>query len=135
MLPIHLCVLGSPVVKKNSRPIYRSRSTGNPFIGKDARLANAERMTTIEMLSEKNRHDIETIEEDVEATFLFYTATRRRIDLSNAYQLYEDCLQRAGIIADDNQIRSHDGSRQYYDKENPRVEIILNRFVDEECNV
>lgn len=34
-------------------------------------------------------------------------------DLSNLYQLPEDVLQRVGIIEDDQQIWSHDGSRRF----------------------
>jgi Holliday junction resolvase RusA-like endonuclease len=54
-----------------------------------------------------------------------YKATRGNIDASNLYQGPEDALQRAGIIEDDSAIEHHDGSRRHYDKDNPRVEIIL----------
>jgi Holliday junction resolvase RusA-like endonuclease len=54
-----------------------------------------------------------------------YLGTRRNIDASNLLQGPEDALQRAGIIEDDSAIEHHDGSRRHYDKDDPRVEIIL----------
>lgn len=57
----------------------------------------------------------------------FYMPTRRKCDLTNLLQAIDDILVKAGILADDNYtiIKSHDGSRVYYDKENPRTEILI----------
>ena len=60
----------------------------------------------------------------------FYCESRRRIDLTNLLEALDDMLQTAGVIKDDCRdiIASHDGSRVYYDKENPRIEIWITDF-------
>jgi Holliday junction resolvase RusA-like endonuclease len=35
-------------------------------------------------------------------------------DISNLYQFIEDCLQKAGVIINDNIIENHDGSKRIY---------------------
>ena len=57
----------------------------------------------------------------------FYMATRRKCDLTNLLQAIDDILVRAGLLEDDNYtiIQSHDGSRVFYDKKNPRTEIYI----------
>ena len=71
------------------------------------------------------------------AAIVSYHPTRRFTDASNLYQGPEDVLQvcqpkckpncrkHAGVIEDDSAIESHDGSARAYDKQRPRVEIIL----------
>jgi Holliday junction resolvase RusA-like endonuclease len=58
----------------------------------------------------------------------YYTKTgeRRRTlpDLSNLYEMPQDCLQTAGIIDNDTDIISHDGSRRLPGVEN-RLEILI----------
>ncbi len=56
---------------------------------------------------------------------LYYMPTRRRVDLVNLQEATLDILVQYGIIEDDNSqiVTSMDGSRVYYDKENPRTEI------------
>lgn len=71
------------------------------------------------------------------AAIVSYLPTRQLTDASNLYQGPEDCMQtcrpkckpgcqvHAGVMVDDAQITSHDGSRRRYDKTNPRVEVTL----------
>ena len=56
---------------------------------------------------------------------LYYMPTRHRVDLTNLLNATNDILVEAGVLEDDNCkiVVSHDGSRVFYDKENPRVEI------------
>lgn len=63
----------------------------------------------------------------------FYMKTRRKVDLTNLLQAVCDILVESKVISDDNYniIRSVDGSRVYYDKENPRTEIRITRCDDE----
>lgn len=63
---------------------------------------------------------------------LYYMQTRRKVDLVNLLEATNDLLVDSGVLPDDNSlvIASHDGSRVRYDKEDPRVEIIMQR-VDE----
>jgi len=119
--------------KKNSRPIYRRG--GKPFIGKDATYAKAETAMVSCLRSQGVSHGIsEPFECDVHAVFLFHfdnyyvkdgsRRSKRVGDLSNLYQMPEDCLQKAGIIKDDSQIVSHDFSRRL-PSDKTYLEIIL----------
>lgn len=60
---------------------------------------------------------------------LYYMPTRHRVDLVNLLEATCDILVAAGVIVDDNSkiIASHDGSRVLYDKDNPRVEIFMEK--------
>ena len=57
----------------------------------------------------------------------YYMATRRLIDLTNLNESIHDILVKARVLMDDNRniIASTDGSRVYWDKKNPRVEITI----------
>ena len=56
---------------------------------------------------------------------LFYLPTRRKADLTNLLESIDDVMVKCGLLTDDNYtiIQSHDGSRVFYDKDNPRTEI------------
>ena len=128
----------SHVIKKNNRPIHIGKG-GKRFIGKSARLNNAEHYLTMKLRAEGNRVGLfKTITEPVWVTFFFIypeeefytskgTISKRLGDLSNLYQLPEDCLQGAGLIENDNQIWAHDMSRKIAGKEFA-IEIYLWRY-------
>ena len=79
------------------------------------------------------------------AAIVTYLPTRQLPDASALYEAPQDALQactrqcemkrlkhpqwvckkHAGVIENDVQVCSHDGSRRLYDKHNPRVEIVL----------
>lgn len=65
---------------------------------------------------------------------LFYMETHRRVDLCNLLNAVDDAMVASGLIVDDNRdiIAGHDGSRVYYDKENPRIEIEITELKDYE---
>jgi len=106
------------VVKKNNRPIWRGR------LGKSAKLRDAELYLTRALVQEiKMSPNVYPIATYVQAkmTFMFpkekfYTKkgsrNKKLPDLSNLYQLVEDCMQKAGVIFDDHLIDNHDGSRR-----------------------
>jgi len=52
----------------------------------------------------------------------------KRGDSSNLYQAPEDALTKAGVIADDHWIRTHNGSDRMRDRHRPRVEIVLTPY-------
>ena len=58
---------------------------------------------------------------------LFYMKTKRKCDLTNLLEAIDDVMVKAGLLADDNftVIQSHDGSRIFYDKNNPRTEVYI----------
>lgn len=60
---------------------------------------------------------------------LFYMKTKRRVDLVNLLEALDDLLVKGECIQDDNStiVVSHDGSRVYYDKEKPRIEVIITK--------
>ena len=69
----------------------------------------------------------EPIEEEVNVCCTYYMPTRRRVDLVNLEEATLDVLVKYGVLADDNSniVVTMDGSRVYYDKENPRTEITI----------
>ena len=58
---------------------------------------------------------------------LFYMPTHRRVDLTNLLESIDDVMVKAGTLKDDNCeiLAGHDGSRVYYDKDDPRTEIYI----------
>ena len=65
---------------------------------------------------------------------LFYMQTRRKVDQLNLLATVDDLLVEMKILADDSCriVAGHDGSRVFYDKENPRTEIIITKIETEE---
>lgn len=62
----------------------------------------------------------------------FYKGTHRKCDITNLLQAVCDILVKYKFIEDDNYsiIASMDGTRVYYDKENPRTEIYITKKID-----
>ena len=73
------------------------------------------------------------IEAPVRVQYLFYMGTRRKVDGLNLCAAADDLLVEAGILADDNSniIKSHDGTRVLYDKQNPRTEIYIHAYEED----
>ena len=71
---------------------------------------------------------------EVHLVYRVYTGTRRKVDDLNLYEALDDILVENGILLDDNRkiIRSRDGSRVLYDKENPRAEIYIYDYREED---
>lgn len=63
---------------------------------------------------------------------LFYTETKRKIDLTNLLNAIDDAMVKSGLILDDNRdiIAAHDGSRVFHDKFNPRIEVKITELKD-----
>lgn len=72
----------------------------------------------------------------IRLVYRIYTGTRRRVDDLNLYEALDDILVSARVLEDDNRsiIRSRDGSRVLYDKENPRAEIYIYEYQEEGTN-
>ncbi|MEL6544370.1 MAG: RusA family crossover junction endodeoxyribonuclease [Myxococcota bacterium] len=113
---------GMPVISKNRRPIFRGKS-GKPFIGKSRQLRDWQQSAVAQLKAQWG--DRPPIEGPVNAKIVTYRAKRQSGDASGWYQAPEDALEAAGILKNDHQIESHDGSRRDRDWENPRVEIEL----------
>lgn len=117
----------APVTKKNSQRILKNPKTGARFVAPSAAFCQYERDARMYL----PRLDA-PIDYPVNIRCLFYVPTRRRYDLTNLLEATDDLLVSAGVLADDNYkiVTAHDGSRVFYDKENPRTEIVIERLKD-----
>ena len=59
----------------------------------------------------------------------YFMGTRRKCDITNLLQATCDILVKYGVLEDDNYtiVESTDGTRVFYDKENPRTEIYIEK--------
>lgn len=116
-----LTLYGNPSTKKNSQSIIINRATGRPMLIQSKRYRDYERacIQQITGLYQKK------IDYPVTVICRFFRKTRHRVDLTNLLEATDDILVKGGVLADDNSqiIKSHDGSRVLFDKDNPRVEI------------
>ena len=119
-----------PITKKNSQQILMNHKTGRPFISPSKQYKQYEKEAAWFLKPRPPR----PIECPLNVTCLFYLPTRRKTDLTNLLEAVDDILVHTGIIADDHYgiVYSHDGSRCFWDKENPRTEIIITRIVPDE---
>ena len=62
----------------------------------------------------------------------FFVSKKLKYDLTNLLEAIDDAAVKAGLIFDDNRdiIAGHDGSRVYYDKVNPRIQIAITQMDD-----
>ena len=114
-------ILLPPVTKKNHSRIVTNRTTGKPLLIPSKAYKEYEQGSLWFLRPAPNR----PVSGAVNVKCLFYMPTKRRVDLPNLLNAIDDILVKAGILEDDNYkiIASHDGSRVYVDKENPRTEI------------
>ena len=64
----------------------------------------------------------------------YYMGTKRKCDITNLLQASCDILTKYKVLEDDNYsvVASVDGTRVFYDKENPRCEIYIKRVNNEQ---
>ncbi len=116
-----------PITKKNSQQIrYRythDKKTGNPK--RAPYIAQSEAYTDYEAAALWFIPKGQTINKPVNVKCVFYMPTKRKVDKSNLEAAAHDIFVAAGLLADDNRdiIASTDGSRVFYDKDNPRTEV------------
>ena len=114
------------MVKKNNRPIYKNKATNKVFLGKSNKLVEAENHMISSLRQawfnwpEFPKNPI-AYPVNVKMVFFFNeqefftkkgNVSKHIPDLSNLYQLVEDCLQKASILENDHWIAGHDGSRR-----------------------
>ena len=116
----------TPVTKKNHQQIFKGKG-GRPFITQSEAYKQYEK--DFGWFAPKT--SIDTL---VNVKTIFYLPTKKLTDLSNLISAAHDCLVAAGTLVDDNYkiIHSVDGSRVYYDKENPRTEITIEEIMEVE---
>lgn len=117
---MELVVLGNPITKKNSMQIVKNKSNGRWFMvpSKQYKKYEKDALAQIEAIGEP-------INTPVNICYTFYMDTHRKTDGLNLSAAMDDILVKAHILEDDNRdiVAGHDGTRVYYDKENPRTEI------------
>lgn len=130
-------------IKKNSKQIFVNKKTGSRFIASSNNSKVSECWLMARLHIEKIKQKIDQpIDCDLNATFKFYfpksvyftkkgPRSKTLSDLSNLYELPQDCLQKSGIILNDTLICSHDGSRRLpIDGPDYYLEIILSKSHD-----
>lgn len=114
----------APVTKKNHQRILKNRQ-GRPFVAPSVQYTNYAASAAWYLKPAPKK----PIGHPVNVKCLFYLPTRRKTDLTNLLEAIDDIMVNCGILADDNYtiIQSHDGSRCYVDKDNPRTEIYIEK--------
>lgn len=115
----------APVTKKNSQQILINRATGRPFI------APSKAYKQYEAAAPWFIPKVDTINEPVNVRTVFYMPTMRRVDKTNLEEAAHDIFVKCGLLADDSRdvIAASDGTRVYYDKENPRTEVEITPMI------
>lgn len=110
----------APSTKKNSNQIVKAK--GRYMVIPSAKYKKFEK----DCKSFMPQMD-EPISEPVNVCCTYYMPTKRRVDLVNLQEATLDILVKYGVLADDNSniVVSMNGSRVFYDKDNPRSEIII----------
>lgn len=123
MTPLHINIPIPPRTKKNSQRIVLVK--GRPIIMPSSLYKQYEKDCKPFLPK------LDTpIDYPITMKCIYYMPTRRKCDLNNLLEATTDMLTHYGVILDDNYtiVSSHDGSRVYYDKENPRTEITITKF-------
>ena len=110
-----------PITKKNHTQFCRNKYTGKTFIIQAPAYRQYEEDFMVVC------PQLETIDFPVNVQAIYYMPTKRKVDLINLHAALHDCLVKKRVLLDDNSsiIVSTDGSRVFYDKENPRTEITI----------
>ena len=127
MIPLDFTLYGDPRTKKNSRQHMKVTNEGTgksytmPLPSKQFKAYEADCLKQITGNYRRRIH------RPVNVKAVYYMQTRRAVDLVNLLEGTCDILRDAGVVEDDNRniIASHDGSRVFWDKKNPRVEITI----------
>lgn len=111
---------GRPITKKNHQTIARNRRTGRPYVLQSERYRQYEQDCLWQLKACQTK-----FAEPVRMKCLYWMPDRRSSpDLLGLLQATADILEEAGVIDNDRNVTSFDGSRiAGVDKQNPRVEI------------
>lgn len=129
---IKFIIFGNPITKKNSQRIIKVKlKNGRCFhkIMPSKAFEKYEKECKPYMPKVK-----EPINVPVNLKCIYYMKAKRAVDLLNLLEGTADILVDYGVLADDNRdiVYSTDGSRVFYDKNNPRVEIEITGLKESE---
>lgn len=119
-------ILGPPKTKKNSQRILRNRKTGRPFVAQSVQQKTWARAAVMQLRAQWHQLQIIRIGSVISAPVNMCAVVYRERatgDLLNYLAAVSDALEAAGVIANDRQVVSVDGSRMDKDAANPRVEV------------
>lgn len=121
-------IYGRPITKKNSQRIVNNPKTQRPMILPSAQYKEYEAAAGTQI-----KPPAEPITAPVNVRCLYYMPNNRACDLTNLMEATHDILVKHKVLADDNNriIFAVDGSRVFYDKLTPRVEIFIEEVTDE----
>ena len=126
MKPLTFTLYGDPRTKKNSRRhVNVKKPTGAEYtMPLPSKQFSTYEVDCLKQITGNHRRRINT---PVNLKAVYYMQTRRTVDLVNLLEGTCDILRDAGVVMDDNRniIASTDGSRVFWDKTNPRVEITI----------
>ena len=122
IIPVH------PVSKKNSQQIISLKTRygkSRNIIIPSKKYKEFEADCLPFLFQVKNQAGV--IDYPINMAVEFYVSKKLKYDLTNLLEAIDDAAVKSGFIADDNRdiIAGHDGSRVYYDKLNPRIEITI----------
>lgn len=122
MAKLSITLVGNPRTKKNSLRLVKVRGRTIPIQSArhDSWYKDAAKQLK-ELLKNEPNLPI-TTPVHVQATFF---RVDRRADLVNLMQALADLLEKEGVLKNDRQIVSWDGSRQEKDTEHPRTEVTI----------
>ena len=136
----------APVTKKNSQQIITKATTTYDVI--NGKVVPIEKYKPIPLPSkpfltyQENSgwyipHRGDMIDIPLQIKYLFYVK-KEQVDLTNLEEAMDDILVHYHVIKDDNIsiVASHDGSRAFVDKENPRTEVYISAYREtDRCEV
>lgn len=120
-----LVVIGNVKAKKNNKTMAVNRRTGKMFPMTDKATTNYINSAVSQL--EDQFKGFEVTEYPVSVQMTFYYPSKHRKDIDNSASTILDCMKTAKIIADDDCSHVDELYCSFggYDKDNPRVEIIL----------
>lgn len=127
-MKIEITIVSAPRTKKTSNRLVWAGGRQRVLPSKPFEDWNKGAQWQIAKWKSENRHT-KPIESSVNCRAIFYRDAERG-DAVGYYQSIADALQEAGIIKNDSQVKSWDGSRLRKDALNPRIELIIEDYVE-----
>lgn len=129
--PINFTIPVAPVTKKNHGQIVTMKN------GRSIMLPSKQYRQYENECGHYMRGRGVEIDCPVNVKAIYYTKTRRKVDLCNLHAALHDMLVKHHVLADDNAsiIVSTDGSRVRHDKYNPRTEVWIEPLENEPYQV
>ncbi len=129
---IHFIIYTEPRSKKNSQQIAMNKKTGVRFVVQSETYKRFEKECKSDLYPIQQSLK-EPINYPINIKCLFYKSTKHKCDLTNLLEAIDDVLVKDKIIEDDNYniLVSHDGSRVFVDKDNPRIEITISKLEED----